>query len=674
MKAYTSDRLRNVVLMGHGGTGKTTLAEAMLLASGAISRMGSVDDGNTVSDYDDQEHVHHYSISASLLALEWNEHRINLIDAPGYADFEGEVVSSAQAADAALIAVDGSSGVQGGTEIAWAQADEAGSLPRIVVVTRLDRENSNFDQVLAELREAFGSRVVPLALPVGTASGLSGQFDLRSSDEPPSDLAGDLEAARTMLVEAVAETNDALLEKYLDGQELDEAEITAALHDGIERGELVAVVPSSAPAGIGVEALLDDLVKLMPSPLGREYALAEGTTTTSADGELVVRVFKTIADPFVGHLSFMKVLSGTLSASMSPYNPRAKQTERLGHLFLQRGKEQFEVPELVAGDIGVAAKLSDTHTGDTLVALANGEMELPSLPFPTPTYRTALIPASQDDVTKLSTALSRLQEQDPTIHVERDPDTSETIMTTMGDAQVTIACARLAKTYGVEVAAALPRVPYRETISGTAKSEYKHKKQTGGHGQYGHVVIEIEPLTRGMGFEFEEHVTGGSVPRQFIPAVEKGIHESLPDGPLAHSPIVDVKVTLLDGSAHAVDSSEMAFKMAASHALRDGLMDARPVLLEPVMKLTLHVPGDYLGDVMSDISTKRGHVHGVEGEGRFSTIEADVPLAEVQRYATDIRALTHGRGRFELEFDRYVEVPEHVQAEVIGQLQNGGAN
>jgi elongation factor G len=674
MKSYASDRLRNVVLMGHGGAGKTTLGEAMLLASGAISRLGNVDDGTTVSDYDDEEHGHRYSISASLLAIEWNDARINLIDAPGYADFEGELVSGARAADSALIAVDASSGVQAGTELAWERADEAGPLPRVVVVTRLDRENTDFGGVVAQLRERFGNRVVPLALPVGVASAISGFHDLRSADAPPDELADELDEARTMLVEAVAETDDELLEKYLDGQELSRDEITRALHDAIARGEVIPVVPTCATAGIGIDGVLNNIVNLMPSPLGREHVLAEGSVITSPDGPLVVQVFKTIADPFVGHLSFMKVLSGTLPASLSPYNARNRATERLGHLYLQRGKEQIEVPELVAGDIGVAAKLSDTHTGDTLVASAEQAVQAAPLAFPRPTYRTALHPASQDDVNKLASALQRLQEQDRTIHVDRDPDTGETIMTTIGDAQVAIACARLAKTYGVEVRPEVPRVPYRETVSGKAKAEYKHKKQTGGHGQYGHVVIEIEPLTRGMGFEFAQQVVGGNVPRQFIPAVEKGISETLPDGPLAHSPIVDVKVTLLDGSAHAVDSSEMAFKMAASHALKDGLLEAHPILLEPVMKLRVHVPGEYVGDVMSDISTKRGHVHGVEGEGAFSMIEADVPLAEVQRYTTDLRAVTHGRGRFELAFDRYVEVPPHVQEEVIVTLRNGAMN
>ena len=674
MKSYTSDRLRNVVLMGHGGAGKTTLGEAMLLASGAISRLGSVDDGTTVADYDEEEHNHRYTISASLLAIEWSDARINLIDAPGYADFEGEIVSGARAADSALIAVDASSGVQGGTELAWERADEAG-LPRICVVTRLDRENASFEAAVDSLREAFGKRIVPLGLPVRAPSGeLTGFYDLRSAEDAPDGIVGDLDAAREMMVESVAETDDELLMKYLDGEELTREEITTALHNAIESGDVVSVVPTCAPLGVGVDGILNNVVNLMPSPLGREHALIEGSVKTAADGDLVVQVFKTIADPFVGHLSFMKVLSGTLPASMSPVNARSKSTQRLGHLFLQRGKEQIEVDQLVAGDIGVAAKLTDTHTGDTLVASTEAVVEATALPFPTPTYRTALHPASQDDVNKLATALQRLQEQDRTIHVERDPDTGETIMTTIGDAQVAIACSRLAKTYSVVVTPDLPRVPYRETISGSAKAEYKHKKQTGGHGQYGHVVIEIAPLTRGTGFEFAERVVGGNVPRQFIPAVEKGINESLPEGPLAHSPIVDVKVTLLDGSSHSVDSSEMAFKTAASHALKDGLLEAHPVLLEPVMKLKVHVPGDYVGDVMSDISTKRGHVHGVEGEGRFSMIEADVPLAEVQRYSTDLRALTHGRGRFELAFDRYVEVPAHVQDEVISGLRGGGAN
>jgi elongation factor G len=390
MKSYTSDRLRNVVLMGHGGAGKTTLGEAMLLASGAITRLGSVDDGTTVADYDEEEHNHRYSISAALLAIEWDNSRINLIDAPGYADFEGEIVSGTRAADSALIVVDASSGVQGGTELAWERADEAG-LPRIFVVTRLDRENASFVQAVDSLREAFGKKVVPLGLPVRGPDGqLIGFHDLRSEKDAPDGIVGDLNAAREIMIESVAETDDELLAKYLDGEELTREEITTALHHAIESGEVVAVVPTCAPAGVGIEGVLNNIVNLMPSPLGREHALTEGSVTTAADGELVVQVFKTIADPFVGHLSFMKVLSGTFPASMSPFNTRSNSTERLGHLFVQRGKEQMEVDELVAGDIGVAAKLTDTHTGDTLVASADHAVEAMPLPFPVPTYRTAL--------------------------------------------------------------------------------------------------------------------------------------------------------------------------------------------------------------------------------------------------------------------------------------------
>ena len=380
-----------------------------------------------------------------------------------------------------------------------------------------------------------------------------------------------------------------------------------------------------------------------------------------------MHVFKTTADPFVGHLSFLKVLSGNLTAQMQPFNPRSRATERLGHLFVQRGKEQIEVPVLHAGDIGVAAKLLNTATGDILVASEETDVALPPLPLPVGNYRTALHPRSKEDFDKVSQALHRITEQDPTIRVDRDPDTHEMVMTTLGEAQAAVAIAHLHRNYGVEVEGTVPRVPYRETIAAPTKSEYRHKKQTGGHGQYGHVVIEIEPRERGAGFEFDDAVVGGSVPRQFIPAVEKGIAEALPQGPLAHSPLVDIKVTLTDGSSHAVDSSEMAFKLAASQALRQGVLNAQPQLLEPLVKLTVRVPSAYVGDVMSDLSGRRGAVHGVEPDGDVSVITADVPLAEVQRYTSDLRAITGGRGRFTLTFDRYVEVPAHVQQQVIEQ-------
>ncbi len=677
MKAYTSQQLRNVVLMGHSGSGKTALAEAMLFASGAITRMGRVEDRNTVSDFDDQEHAHSYSISASVLPIEWQDSRINLIDTPGYPDFVGEVVAAVSAADAALITVDAAGGVQAGTETAWELASASG-VPRLFLVSRLDRENTDFHAVLEALRARFGTRVVPLAIPVGVAHGISGTVDLlsgqfRGTDGTSQSAAGDLAeaitAARDMLAESVAETDDDLLNKYLEGEPISDGDLAQALHDAFARGDVAPVLPVAGPSMVGVHALLDDIARIFPSPVGREHEL-EGGKMAITDGAmpLVVRVFKTTADPFVGRLTYMKVLSGTLTADAHPHNVQHNLTERLGHLYLPRGKEQIEVPQLVAGDIGVAAKLQATLTGDTLVSSAAQTAKAPPLPFPAPTYRSAVHPRGKADVDKLSTALSRLIEQDPTIRVGRDPDTAELIMTTVGEAQAVVVASRLEKNYGVGVDITLPRVPYRETVTATTKAEFKHKKQTGGHGQYGHVIISIEPSPRGAGFEFADKVVGGTVPKNFIPAVEKGVVENLPTGPLSKSPIVDLRVTLLDGSYHAVDSSEMAFKIAAAQALHQGVLDARPILLEPVMKLQIRIPSEYVGDVMNDLSGRRGHVHGVNPQGAVSEIEADVPLAEVQRYATDLRAISHGRGRFTIEFERYVEVPPNVQDQVLKTL------
>ena len=680
MNAYTSDRIRNVALAGHGGSGKTTLAEAMLFASGAISRLGNIADHNTVSDFDEEEHAHSYSISTSLIAVEWADARVNIIDTPGYADFEGELVCGMAAADAAILTVDASSGIEGGTAIAWNRAVEAGPLPRFIAVTRMDREYADFDTVLGALRERWGTSVVPLAIPIGAGGELSGVVDLVSGRarlgaegtpaDAPAELADAISAAREMLVESTAETDDELLNQYLEGEEISDEALAAALSAAVADGAVITVLPVSATTGVGVRELLDRVVDLLPSPLGREHPLLDGdSVTTSSDGKLVVRVFKTTADPFVGRLTYMKVLSGSLKPDAHPYNVQRRTTERLGHLFLQRGKEQIEVPELVAGDVGVAAKLAETVTGDTLVASEADVAQAPPLPLPRPTYRSALHPKTKADVDKLSTALARLVEQDPTINVSREADTAETVMVTVGDAQAVIAASRLRKNYGVDVDVEVPRVPYRETITGKAKAEYRHKKQTGGHGQYGHVVIAVDPMDRGAGFEFAQKVVGGNVPKQFIPAVEKGLIETLPNGPLAHSPIVDLRVTLLDGSAHAVDSSEMAFKLAAAQALKQGILDAHPILLEPIVRLEIRLPSESVGDVMSDLNTRRGHVHGVDSQGDVSVIEAEAPLAEVQRYATDLRSLTHGRGTFTVRPDRYAEVPAHVQEQVVDKLK-----
>ena len=678
MNAYTSEQLRNVVLLGHSGAGKTMLGEAMLFASGVTNRLGRVEDGNTVSDYDAEEHARTYSISLSVLPVEWAGQRLNIIDTPGYADFIGEVVSGLAAADSALITVDASSGIEAGAELAWDQA-EARGLPRFIAVTRMDREHANFEQVLDEVRDRFGVKVVPLAIPIGSADSFEGIVHLASGDArmgadatagpAPDDLADAIEAAREQLIESIAETDDELLELYLEGEDLPPERVAAVLAAAVAAGDVVPVLPVCAVSGVGVRTLLNELARLLPSPLGREHELADGSCTTDPSGPLVVHVFKTAADPFVGRLTFMKVLSGVLTPDANPYNPERRTNERLGHLFIQRGKEQIETPQLAAGDIGVAAKLAETMTGDTLLGSDAQNERVPALPFPEATFRSALHPKTKADVDKLSSALQRLVEQDPTLAVVRDANTSETVMSTIGDAQANITAARLEKNYGVEVDVTIPVVPYRETVTTKAKAEYRHKKQTGGHGQYGHVVIEVDAAERGAGFSFEQKVVGGNVPRQFIPAVEKGLMETLPDGPLAHAPIVDVRVTLLDGSSHSVDSSEMAFKLAASQALKQGFLDAGPILLEPIVRLVVRVPGDRVGDVMSDLNGRRGQVHGVDTEGDYSVIQGEAPLAEIQRYGPDLRSMTNGRGTFTVAVDRYAEVPVHVQEQVLKQLQ-----
>lgn len=658
MDTHTSDALRNVVLLGHSRAGKTTLAEAMLLATGAVSRAGRVEDGNTVSDYDDQEHAHGYSIGLTPVAVITRGHRINVLDAPGFPDFEGEVAAGAAGAEMGIVVVDAVAGIQPGTEIAWKHLDLAGVRSRVFVVTHLDRESTSFARTVEALRARFGSHVVALDIPSP-----DGKAVVDLSNVQADGLVGDAEVEREQLIETAAESDDHLLEEYLSGDPIPLEELHHVVLDEVRSGALIPVLAVSPVTGSGVAPLLDLIVDAGPAPLGREHAAAGAPLVTSADGPAVARVLRTVVDPFVGHLSIVKVLTGRLDAGATLHSARAAGDERAAHLFVLRGKEQIEVPALVAGDIGAIPKLAHTATGDVLATASPPTLE--PLPLPVPTFRSALHPRSKDDVDRLYNALARLREQDPTIGMERDPDTAETILLTTGEAQATIAAARLQKTYNIAVDLDVPRVPYRETVAAGAQQEYRHKKQTGGHGQYAHVVIKVDPLAPGAGFEFTEEVIGGAVPKQYIPAVEAGLHEALSNGPLSGSPIVDVKVTLLGGSAHAVDSSEMAFKTAAGHALKEAVLAARPALLEPIMSLTIEVPSDRLGDLMGDITSRRGSVVSVDALGEKSVVHAHAPLATVQRYASDLRALSQGRGTFSIAFDHYAPLPANEQEKVL---------
>jgi len=678
MKEYKTEQIRNVVLMGHGGTGKTSLSEAALFSSGGTTRLGKVDDGTTVSDFEPDEVKRKISISLALVPCEWDGHKINIIDTPGYADFVGEVKSGITAADFGIIVVDAVSGVQVGTETAWGHAERAG-LPRLIFVNRMDRENANFQGALEQLQGKFGKKVAPLQLPIGAQDSFAGVVNLieqkaytgekGTPGDVPADMAEAVAAAREQLVEAVAEADDDVLNKYLEGEELSEAELTAALRKGIANGITYPVLAGSSTKNIGITKLLDALVADCPSPADVPPRKAgEGELPADPAGPLVAQVFKTSADPFVGRLTYLRVISGTLKADSHVWNADRNADERIGQLIILKGKTQDHVPALVAGDIGAVSKLAHTVTGDALCTKER-QVKLPPIDFPKPPYNVAVTPKGKADVDKLGPALQRIAEEDPTLDVHREETTGETIISGMGDTHVEVAAEKMKRKFGVDVDLHPPKVPYRETVTASVDSEYIHKKQTGGHGQYARVAIKIEP-NRGGGFEFVDKVVGGAVPRNYIPAVEKGVHEAMQEGALAHFPMVDVRVTLFDGKEHPVDSSEMAFKIAGSQALKQGALKANPVLLEPIMQLKIRVPESNTGDVMSDLNSKRAKVHGMSpDEDGMTVINAEAPLAEVLRYATDLRSITQGRGSFEMAFDHYEEVPAHIAQRVIAEAQ-----
>ncbi|MDV2990063.1 MAG: elongation factor G [Dehalogenimonas sp.] len=675
MENYGIASIRNVALLSHSGAGKTTLAEAMNFSAGAVTRMGKVDDGTTVSDYDPDEVKRKISINLSLLPFKWQNSKINILDAPGYADFAGETRAAVAAAESAAIVVSASSGVEVGTEQAWMTAEAAG-LPRCIVMNKMERENVNFDSVIEALKTRFGAGCVALTVPIGAYKDFNGVVNVLTQkaftgahpaqEGPvPAEMAEAVAAYRERLIEAVAENDDELIEKFLGGEEITDTELTKALKQAILDRAVFPVVSASALNNTGIDSLLDFIVDFMPSPEHRTVALADGSELNAGDGgSLAALVFKTTADPYVGKLTYFRVFRGTLTSNTHVWNSTKNVDERVGQLYIMHGKNQEPATQIGAGDIGAVAKLAVTVTNDTLAA-QDAPVIIAPIVFPSASYSVAVHPRSKADVDKLGQAINRLLEEDPTLESHRDADTHETIVSGLGDTQMDVMAEKMARKYSVAVDLKAPRVPYKETITGAAKAEYKHKKQTGGHGQYGHVVLEVEALPAGSGVEFVDKVVGGAVPRNYIPAVEKGIKEAVQDGGSLGFPIVDVRATLVDGGFHPVDSSEICFKIAGSGALKKGMEVAGPILLEPVVALKITVPSAVVGDIIGDLNTKRAHVQGMNPDGELTTIDAMAPLAEVQRYAVDLKSLTHGQGRFTMTFDHYAQVPAHLTQKLV---------
>jgi elongation factor G len=686
VKSVPPAKIRNVALVGHGGSGKTSLAEALLYCSGTVNRLGRVEDGTTTTDFDPEEVKRGISLSMALAPFEHDGHKINLIDTPGYADFVGDVAAALRVADLVVLVVSAVEGVEVQAEAAWRMAAELG-LPRMIFVNKLDRERASFQRTLEDLQARFGAGVAPLELPVGEEGAFRGVADLltdtayvyadgKATSQPiPDDMEAQEHQVHDSLVEGIVVADDALMERYLEGEPISPKELEETLAHGVAAGLVFPVVCGSATKLVAIDRLAQFICEIGPSPLDRPPATVragDGETEVAPDpaGQPLAFVFKTVADRHVGKVSFFKVLSGTVKPDVQLTNPRSGADERLHGLFTMRGKDQDQLGEVPAGDIGAVAKLSDTATGDTL-APKGTPVVVPPLSPPVPVLSVAIRPASKGDEDKLMTALQRLQDEDPALQVRRDDETHQTLLSGMGDTHLSIVTERLSRKFGVEVETEEVKVAYRETITKAADAEGKYKKQTGGHGQFGVAFLKVEPLDRGAGFEFVDQIVGGAIPRQFIPAVEKGVAETMSTGGVFGYPVVDVRVVCYDGKYHPVDSSEMSFKMAGSLGFKEAMAKAGPVLLEPISLLEVTVPSQYQGDVMGDLNSRRGRVQGTETVGNGEQmVTALVPTSEVLRYAIDLRSITGGRGRFAVRHDHYDLLPQHL----VDKVAKAGAD
>ena len=680
MAKYSTDRIRNVAVLGHGGSGKTTLTEALLFKTGVTTRIGRVEDGTTVADWDPEEQRRGLSINLSVIPIEYENLKINLIDTPGYLDFSGEQISALHVAEAGLILVDAVAGAEVGTELAWDILNEQ-KCPRIIFVNKMDRENANYEHVIDSLRTTLGNaKIIPMQLPIGQADTFRGVISLvtmkaymgkESKEAPiPDDMLAAAEAAHTAMAEAAAETDDELIVKYLDGEDLDPEEVRHALHQGVRSGTIAPVYFGSATADVGLERLLQGLGRYVPAPDEHPIVAQQDENpielNNDPNGPVAAAVFKTIIDRYVGRMNYVRVVSGTLHKDSTLINERTKHSYRIAGLSIARGKELINVNELVAGDIGVVTKLEDLLTGDTLTS-ADHPIQLARADYPRPLYSVGVSPATQADSAKLGHSLHLLTEEDPTLRVQTISATKQTVLQGMGESHVDVAVRRLETKFGVKVETSMPKVPYRETITKIASAQYRHKKQTGGAGQFAEVHMRVEPLTSGEGFEYVSEVFGGVISGVFLPSIEKGVRQVLNQGVIAGYPVVDVKAVVYDGKEHPVDSKDIAFQTAGREVFRQAMKEASPVLLEPIYQVDVTVPDEYMGDVMGDFNTRRGRVQGMDQKNNRTVIHAMVPLAEILRYGTDLRSMTQGRGVYTIEFDHFEQMPSYLAETVISQ-------
>jgi elongation factor G len=688
MKQPDTGKIRNVALVAHGSAGKTTLTEGMLFCAGATNRLGRVEDGTTTTDFDEDEIRRKISISAAMAWAEWKGHKLTLVDTPGFAAFLADARNALRVVDGAIVVVGATDGVKVQTEKVWAAAGELG-LPRAVYLSKMDRERADFGRAVEDVKKSLSASAVPVQVPIGQEAGFEGVVDLvrmralrftaDGSGKPvESEIPDAVRAAadqhRSALVEAVAEADDRLLEKYLESGELGEQEVREGLLRAIRQQKLFPILCGAPARNLAVSPLLDLIVEAFPSPLDRALVVA-----TDAKGEgaipcepkdtapLAALVFKTIADPFAGKVTMFRIYAGRMTSDSSVLNANKGAKERIGQLLLLRGKQQTPVESLGAGDMGAVVKLKETGTGDTLCD-EKTPLTLPGIQFPAPVISFAVEPKAKGDEDKMSTAFTRLREEDPTIQIRYDPQTRETVVSGMGRAHVEILAERLKRKFGVDVTLKTPRVPYKETIKARVREvQGRHKKQTGGRGQFGDCWIHMEPMPRGGGFEFSNQIVGGSIPRNYIPAVEKGVVEGMERGAVAGYPVVDLKIILYDGSTHPVDSSEMAFKLAGRLAFRKAMSQAKPTLLEPIMTVEVVAPGDCMGDIVGDLNSKRGRVLGIEAKGRNQAVKASVPLSEMLEYDSRLRSITGDRGDYSMEYSHYEEVPAHIQEKIVAE-------